>query len=146
MLCKPSLEDTPLSLYFIPVGLSCYSGNMALPVHVLDWFENCKLAIACVRILFVHICPCGTCTIMPCLYYLLTYFVCTPTLLFESISIASYVAGAAMGTFIMLYVYIFFFDKIKDKNFTTQKNMNYIIGTITGVIAIITLVNIIKEL
>lgn len=67
-------------------------------------------------------------------------------LTFESISIASYVAGAAMGTFIMLYVYIFFFDKIKDKNFTTQKNMNYIIGTITGVIAIITLVNIIKEL
>ncbi|WP_412986822.1 LysE family translocator [Pontimicrobium sp. IMCC45349] len=67
-------------------------------------------------------------------------------LTFEPISIASYVAGAAMGTFIMLYVYIFFFDKIKNKNFTTQKNMNYIIGTITGVIAIITLVNIIKEL
>jgi len=65
---------------------------------------------------------------------------------FETINIASYVAGAAMGTFIMLYVYIFFFDKIKDKAFTSQKNMNYIIGAITAVIAVFTLINIIKEL
>jgi hypothetical protein len=65
---------------------------------------------------------------------------------FENTMIISYVAGAAMGTFVMLYVYIFFFEKIKDKNFTSQKNMNYSIGTITGIIAIITLINIIKEL
>ena len=67
-------------------------------------------------------------------------------LVFDGVSIASYVAGAAMGTFIMLYVYIFFFDKIKNKKLTSQKNMNYIIGSITGVIAIFTLINIIKEL
>jgi threonine/homoserine/homoserine lactone efflux protein len=65
---------------------------------------------------------------------------------FDKISIASYVAGAAMGTFIMLYVYIFFFHKIKDKSFTSQKNMNYIIGSITGLIAIITLINIVNDL
>lgn len=65
---------------------------------------------------------------------------------FDKTSIASYVVGAAMGTFVMLYVYIFFFDKIKDKSFTSQKNMNYIIGGITGVISIFTLINIIKEL
>ena len=65
---------------------------------------------------------------------------------FDKVSIASYVAGAAMGTFIMLYIYIFFFDRIKDKEFTSQKNMNYIIGTITGVIAVVTLINIIKDL
>ena len=65
---------------------------------------------------------------------------------FDKISIASYVAGAAMGTFIMLYIYIFFFHKIKDKNFTSQKNMNYIIGSITGIITIVTLINIIKDL
>jgi threonine/homoserine/homoserine lactone efflux protein len=65
---------------------------------------------------------------------------------FENTIIISYVAGAVMGTFVMLYIYIFFFEKIKDKNFTSQKNMNYSIGTITGVIAIITLINIIKEL
>lgn len=65
---------------------------------------------------------------------------------FDTISITSYVAGAATGTFVMLYIYIFFFDKIKSKRFTTQKSMNYIIGSITGIIAIITLIKIIQEL
>ena len=65
---------------------------------------------------------------------------------FDSISIASYVAGVAMGTFIMLYIYIFFFDRLRNKKFTSQKNMNYIIGSITGIISIITLINILKDL
>ena len=64
---------------------------------------------------------------------------------FDQTSIISYVAGAAMGTFVTLYMYIFFFDKIKSKAFTSQKNMNRIIGGITGIISIVTLVNIIKE-
>jgi threonine/homoserine/homoserine lactone efflux protein len=67
-------------------------------------------------------------------------------LTFDITSIAAYVSGSAMGTFVMLYVYIFFFDKIKNKSFTSQKNMNYIIGTITGIIAIVTLINILMEL
>lgn len=67
-------------------------------------------------------------------------------LTFEMYSIISYVAGAATGTFVMLYVYIFFFDKIKNEKLTSQKAMNYIIGSITGIIAIFTLINIIKEL
>ncbi|MEZ4797227.1 MAG: LysE family transporter [Flavobacteriaceae bacterium] len=67
-------------------------------------------------------------------------------LTFEKYSIIAYVAGAATGTFVMLYVYIFFFDKIKNERLTSQKSMNYIIGTITGIIAIFTLINIIKEL
>lgn len=65
---------------------------------------------------------------------------------FDQISIVSYVAGAVMGTFVMLYMYIFFFDKIKSKTFTSQKNMNRIIGSITGVISVVTLINIIKDL
>jgi uncharacterized membrane protein YdcZ (DUF606 family) len=65
---------------------------------------------------------------------------------FDKTSIVAYVAGAVMGTFVMLYMYIFFFDKIKSKAFTSQKNMNRIIGGITGVISIVTLVNIIKDL
>jgi threonine/homoserine/homoserine lactone efflux protein len=67
-------------------------------------------------------------------------------LTFEPYSIIAYVAGAATGTFVMLYIYIFFFDKIKNEKLTSQKSMNYIIGTITGIIAIFTLINIIKEL
>tara|TARA_R110000868_G_scaffold114364_1_gene306518 strand:+ start:735 stop:1364 length:630 start_codon:yes stop_codon:yes gene_type:complete len=65
---------------------------------------------------------------------------------FDGISIIAYVAGAAMGTFVMLYVYIFFFDKIKNKSIASQKSMNYLIGGITGIISIITFINIIREL
>ncbi len=67
-------------------------------------------------------------------------------LTFDSTSIASYVAGAATGTFVMLYIYIFFFDKIKSQKLTSQKNMNRSIGVITGIVALITLINIIKEM
>ena len=65
---------------------------------------------------------------------------------FERPSIISYVAGAATGTFVMLYIYIFFFDKIKNKKLTSQKNMNYIIGGITGIIATVTLFHILMDL
>lgn len=63
---------------------------------------------------------------------------------FEQMSIVSYVIGAASGTFVALYMYIFFFDKIKDKAFTSQKNMNRIIGGITGVISLVTIINMIR--
>ena len=65
---------------------------------------------------------------------------------FERLNIITYVTGAAMGTFVMLYIYIFFFDKIKDKAFTSQKNMNYIIGSVTGIVALVTFINILREL
>tara|TARA_R110000868_G_scaffold141147_9_gene357371 strand:+ start:5401 stop:6030 length:630 start_codon:yes stop_codon:yes gene_type:complete len=64
---------------------------------------------------------------------------------FSQISIISYISGAAMGTFVTLYMYIFFFEKIRGKAFTSQKSMNYVIGGITGVISIVTLINIIRE-
>ncbi|WP_299120436.1 LysE family transporter [uncultured Winogradskyella sp.] len=65
---------------------------------------------------------------------------------FERTSIITYVTGASMGTFVALYFYIFFFDKIKDKKFTSQKSMNYSIGIITGIVALITFINILREL
>ena len=65
---------------------------------------------------------------------------------FEKTSIFSYVAGAATGSFVIFYIYIFFFDKIKSKTLTTQKSMNYLIGAVTGIISIITLFHIVKDL
>ncbi|MEZ4855044.1 MAG: lysine transporter LysE [Gelidibacter sp.] len=65
---------------------------------------------------------------------------------FETTMILAYVLGAVTGTFVMLYLYIFFFDKVKSKKFTSQKNMNYIIGGITGIIAGVTLIHILMEL
>lgn len=64
---------------------------------------------------------------------------------FERTSIMAYVVGAVTGTFVTLYMYIFFFDKIKEKSFTSQKNMNRIIGAITGIISVVTLINIIQD-
>ena len=65
---------------------------------------------------------------------------------FSQISIITYVAGAAMGSFVMLYIYMFFFHKIKDKPIASQKSMNYLIGSITGIISVVTLINIIKDM
>lgn len=65
---------------------------------------------------------------------------------FDNTGITSYVAGATSGAFVALYIYMFFFDKIKGNKITSQKGMNYLIGIITGVIAIITLINIVKEM
>ncbi|MBF8148807.1 LysE family transporter [Winogradskyella sp. F6397] len=64
---------------------------------------------------------------------------------FQKLSIVTYVTGAATGTFVMLYFYIFFFDKIKDRSFTSQKSMNLSIGVITGIVALITFINIIRD-
>jgi threonine/homoserine/homoserine lactone efflux protein len=65
---------------------------------------------------------------------------------FEPTSIITYVTGATMGTFVMLYMYIFFFDKLKDKAITSPKNMNYIIGSITGLVSLVTFITILREL
>lgn len=64
---------------------------------------------------------------------------------FEKTSIMAYIIGAATGTFVTLYMYIFFFDKIKGKAFTSQKNMNRIIGGITGVISVVTIINMLRD-
>ncbi len=64
---------------------------------------------------------------------------------FENSNIITYVSGGIIGTFVPLYLYIFFFDKIKGKTFTSQKNMNRIIGSVTGIISIITLINILND-
>ena len=65
---------------------------------------------------------------------------------FDKTNIISYVSGAATGTFVMLYIYIFFFDKIKSQKITSHKNMNLFIGIITAVVALFTLINVIKEI
>lgn len=65
---------------------------------------------------------------------------------FSKINIFSYIVGVSMGTFIALYLYIIFFDKIKIKSLTSKKNMNYIIGGITGLIAVVTLINVVKNM
>lgn len=64
--------------------------------------------------------------------------------LFENYFISVFVTGSVLGSFTVFYCYIAFFQKIEQKTDYILKNMNVIIGSITGVISIITLFNIVR--
>lgn len=63
---------------------------------------------------------------------------------FEPLFEFIFVTGVTVGSFFILYLYIIFFKKIEHKTGFIMRNINYIIGGITGAIAVITLVRIIK--
>lgn len=63
---------------------------------------------------------------------------------FESNIIFTFVMGSLLGSFAALYSYIGFFGKIEKKTDYIMRNMNTIIGGITGLVAIITLFNILN--
>ncbi|MCA0349412.1 MAG: LysE family translocator [Bacteroidetes bacterium] len=61
---------------------------------------------------------------------------------FNNLSIYSLVTGVVIGSFSVFYCYVVFFEKLKTKTDYFIKNMNSIIGIITGIVAIITLINV----
>lgn len=63
---------------------------------------------------------------------------------FDPTSIFIFVNGVILGSFLVFYCYISFFNKIENKTDYVTKNMNTIIGSITGLISMITLWNVIK--
>ena len=80
-----------------------------------------------------------------------------PYYVFVSVTLASYnlfyfdithifvfVTGVVLGSFLVFYCYITFVQKIQNKTDYFMRNMNTIIGSITGLISIITFINIIK--
>ena len=64
---------------------------------------------------------------------------------FDSTSVFTFVSGAALGAIVVFYFYIAFFQKIEEKADFFLRNMNVIIGTITGIVSIIALVNILEH-
>jgi threonine/homoserine/homoserine lactone efflux protein len=76
--------------------------------------------------------------------YVVTTLLSYQLLSLDNLSVGTYVAGATSGTFIALYIYILFFDKIKNSKITSPKRMNYSIGIITAIVSITTLVNILR--
>jgi hypothetical protein len=64
--------------------------------------------------------------------------------IFDKLSIYNFVFGTVIGSFIVFYSYIAFFKKIESKTQFVFKNMNKILGTITGIISIISLFYIVK--
>lgn len=63
---------------------------------------------------------------------------------FDALSIFIFVSGTALGSFLVFYFYISFFNKFENKRDFIMKNMNTIIGSITGLVSLITLFHIIK--
>ena len=63
---------------------------------------------------------------------------------FEKSSIYSFVIGSGIGALFAFYCYIAFFKKLENKTEILLSNMNYIIGSITGLVSIFTLLNIIN--
>ena len=63
---------------------------------------------------------------------------------YELLQNFSLIFGIVAGSFTVFYFYVVFFNKLKSKADYFIKNMNKIIGIITGVIAVLTLFNIVK--
>lgn len=65
---------------------------------------------------------------------------------FDHLFVLLFVSGVTAGSFAMFYLYIVFFKGIKKKTDFFMKNINYIIGTVTGLISIITFIRIVRNL
>lgn len=63
---------------------------------------------------------------------------------FNAASIYSFVVGVVLGSFVVFYGYIYFFKRIESKTDYLVKNMNTIIGSVTGTIATLALYHILK--
>lgn len=63
---------------------------------------------------------------------------------FENNIIFTFVLGSVIGSFAALYSYVAFFGRIEKKTDYLMRNMNTIIGSITGLVAVVTLFNILN--
>ncbi|MCG9791673.1 LysE family transporter [Flavobacterium algicola] len=63
---------------------------------------------------------------------------------FSNTYILPFVSGVVIGSSLVFYIYISFFQKVESKADSLLKNMNKIIGSVTGLISIIALINIIR--
>lgn len=65
--------------------------------------------------------------------------------IFDKIPLTLAVLGSGLGTFVMLFIYIHFFRK-KPKNKEFKLNINYLIGIITALISLITLIKVLQKI
>ncbi len=63
---------------------------------------------------------------------------------FNKLSIFYFSFGTVLGSFFVFYSYIAFFKRIESKTKFITKNMNQIIGCVTGIVSLISLVYIVK--
>jgi threonine/homoserine/homoserine lactone efflux protein len=67
------------------------------------------------------------------------YFYFTPLFIFL------FVIGVVVGSFSVFYLYIVFFKKIEHKTDFFMENINYLLGSVTGLISIITIIKMIRN-
>lgn len=65
---------------------------------------------------------------------------------FDNLYVFLFVMGVVVGSFAIFYLYIIFFKKIEHKTDFFMNNINYFIGTVTGVVSIITFIKIMRNL
>ena len=63
---------------------------------------------------------------------------------FDKPFIYTFVIGSGIGAFFAFYCYIAFFKTMESKSAFLLKNMNYVIGSITALVSIISLINILQ--
>lgn len=61
---------------------------------------------------------------------------------FEAWDILTFILAAGMGTFTVLYLYTFYFNKLEAKSDRFSKNSNYILSVLMLVLLVITLIRI----
>ncbi|TRX36662.1 LysE family transporter [Flavobacterium restrictum] len=86
----------------------------------------------------------STLNLFPIPYYVLVSITLASYSLFsfDLFSILIFVSGVVTGSFLVFYCYVSFFERIESKADYIVRNMNTIIGSITGIITLITLWNI----
>ena len=56
-----------------------------------------------------------------------------------------FVMGVVIGSFAVFYLYIIFFKRIEHKTDWMMRNMNYFLGSVTGLVAIVNLIKILRN-
>lgn len=64
---------------------------------------------------------------------------------FETLPVFIFVFGVILGSSTVFYLYVVFFNKMKSKADFFINNMNKMIGTITGLVAVVTFFNLLKD-
>jgi threonine/homoserine/homoserine lactone efflux protein len=63
---------------------------------------------------------------------------------FDDLFVLTFVFGSGLGAFFGFYCYIAFFKKLEARTAFILRNMNFIIGTITALVSVITICNIVN--
>lgn len=64
---------------------------------------------------------------------------------FEPLFVFLFVMGVVVGSFSVFYLYIVFFKRIEHKTDFFMQNINYLLGSVTGLISVITLIKILRN-